>query len=124
MDINNEELTKRFKAGDLDYVFRQAQIIADFLLMTKYKIYDQDVREDMVQECLENFLKKINANKVNPDKNLFSFIWTNSNLRILEILRKEKNRRRIAKFSSYQDLEGLTNYIDFESNVCYRYSVG
>lgn len=114
MDIDKKELSLKFKEGDWDYVFKEAQIIADFILVSKFKVYDQDIRSDMTQDCLENLYKKILANKVNPDKNLFAFIWTNSRLRILEILRKEKNRKRIAKFTSYQNLEGLSNYIDYE----------
>jgi hypothetical protein len=52
----------------------------------------------MKQECAENFLKKIEQGKVDGTRNIFSFIWKNSTFRILEILRKEGNRKRIAYF--------------------------
>jgi len=114
MDINKEELSLKFKEKDWNYVFDKAQTISEFLLVNKFSIYDPDTRNDMVQECLENFYKKILAEKVDPDKNIFAFIWTNSRLRILEILRKERNRNRIATFTSYQELEGMSDYIDYE----------
>lgn len=121
MDINKQELSKKFKEKDWEYVFRQAQTISEFILVSKFNIYDPELRNDMTQECLENFYKKVMADKVDADRNLFAFIWTNSRLRILEILRKEKNRNRIATFINYQDLEGLSDYVDFESNAGDRY---
>lgn len=121
MDIDKNELSEKFKEGDWNYVFKKAQTISEFLLVSKFNVYDPEVRNDMTQECLENFHKKVIANKVDPDKNVFAFIWTNSRLRILEILRKERNRNRIATFTNYQDLEGLSDYVDFESNVGNRY---
>lgn len=114
MDINKEELSLKYKEGDMEYVFKQAQTISEFLVVSKFCIYDPDRKKDIVQECLENLYKKVLANKINPNKNLFAFIWSNSNFRILEILRKERNRKRIARFSSYQDLEGFSNYVDYE----------
>lgn len=123
MDIDKEELKSKYKEGDLDYVFRQARVITDFLLIQKYKVYDEARREDMVQECLENLYKKIIKRKIDSNKNLFSFIWSNSNWRILEILRKERNRRRIATFTQYDDLDenNYSAYIDFDSNAGLRY---
>lgn len=121
MDIDKNELSEKFKEGDWNYVFKKAQTISEFLLVSKFNVYDPEVRNDMTQECLENFHKKVIANKVDPDKNVFAFIWTNSRLRILEILRKERNRNRIATFTNYQDLEGLSDYVDFESNAGNRY---
>jgi DNA-directed RNA polymerase specialized sigma24 family protein len=90
----------------------------------KFKIYDEHYRQDMTQECLENLYKKVLRNKINPNDNIFSFIWTNSNFRILEILRKERNRKRIATFSSYDDLDNnnLSSCIDFDTNVGNRYA--
>lgn len=123
MEINKEELKTKYREGDLDYVFKQAQIISEFLLIQKYKIYDEHLRQDMVQECLENLYKKVLRNKINSNNNVFSFIWTNSNFRILEMLRKERNRRTIATFSPYDDLDenNFSSYIDFESDVGNRY---
>lgn len=124
MEINKEELKTKYREGDLNYVFKQAQIISEFLLIQKYKIYDEHKRQDMVQECLENLYKKVLRNKINSNNNVFSFIWTNSNFRILEMLRKERNRRTIATFSPYDDLDenNLSSYIDFESDVGNRYA--
>ena len=121
MDIDKKELSNKFKEEDWNYVFRQVQTISEFIIVSKFNIYDPEIRNDMMQECMENFHKKVIANKVDSDKNIFAFIWTNSRLRILEILRKERNRNRIATFTSYQDLEGLSNYLDYETNIGNRY---
>jgi DNA-directed RNA polymerase specialized sigma24 family protein len=123
MKIDKDELKQKYKEKNWDYVFKQAQIISNFLLIQKYKIYDENERQDMVQECLENLYKKVLRNKIDPNNNVFSFIWTNSNLRILEILRKERNRKRIATFMPYDDLSenNFTSYIDFDSNTGLKY---
>ena len=123
MNIDKEKLSERFKMQDWDYVFRQAKIISDFLLIQSFKIYDTERREDMSQECLENLQKKILQGKVDPDKNLFAFIWKNSRFRVLEILRKENNRHRIAKFIPYDTLEDTTisDYFDSIEGVGNKY---
>ena len=115
MDIDKDKLSLKFKEGDWTYVFKDAQDISEFLVVSKFGIYDREVKNDMVQECLENFYKKILAKKVDPNKNLFAFIWANSRFRILEMLRKENNRSKIATFISYQAMEGFSNYIDYEA---------
>ena len=89
MNIDKDKLSDKFRLQDWNYVFKQAKIITDFLLIQNFKIYDIERREDMSQECLENFQKKILQKKVDPDKNLFAFIWKNSRFRVLEILRKD-----------------------------------
>jgi len=123
MDIDKEKLSERFKLKDWNYVFKQAKIITDFLLIQSFKIYDKETREDMSQECLENLQKKILQNKVDPEKNLFAFIWKNSRFRTLEILRKETNRRRIASFIPYDTLDdtSMTDYFDNKEGVGNKY---
>lgn len=123
MNIDKEKLAERFKQQDWNYVFKQAKIISDFLLIQSFKIYDKERREDMSQECLENFHKKIQQNKVDPDKNLFAFIWKNSRFRVLEILRKENNRNRIAKFIPYNTLDdtAISDFYDSIEGVGDRY---
>lgn len=123
MDIDKDKLSKKFKEKDWDYVFKEAETISNFLLINKFSIYDEEARNDMSQECLENLHKKILADKIDPDKNLFAFIWANSRFRILEILRKENNRRRIATFVNYDELEGLSDYKDYELYLNNRESV-
>lgn len=123
MDINKEELREKFQEQDWNYVFDKARIISEFLLIQKFNIYDEARRQDMVQECLENFYKKILKGKVNPNQNIFAFIWTNSRYRILEMLRKERNRNRIATFSHYDDLDenNYSSYIDFDAELGEKY---
>lgn len=104
LNINKEELIQKFKKRDWEYVFNAAYRITDYILVQNFKITDADVRQDLVQECCENFYKKILSNKVQEDNNLFSFIWQNSTFRILEILRKERKRKAIASFVSYDTL--------------------
>jgi hypothetical protein len=101
LNINKEELERHFREGDWEYVFAQAYYISDFILSQHFKIYDPSIKEDMKQECVENLWKKVIAGKCDPDQNLFSFFWKNSMFRILEMLRKEKNRKDIANFVSY-----------------------
>jgi DNA-directed RNA polymerase specialized sigma24 family protein len=105
LDIDKEVLNRKYNDGDMDYFFDKAQKITDFVLTKTYKIYDSEKRADMVQECLENLWKKVQQGKIDPTKNLMSFIWTNSNFRIKEILRKEQNRNRIAPMISYDNEE-------------------
>jgi DNA-directed RNA polymerase specialized sigma24 family protein len=120
LDINKEELKQRFFEQDWNYVFNEAYKISDFLISNKFKIFDKEIIDDIKQECMLNLLKKIKQNKINPDKNVFSFIWQNSTYRILEILRKERNRKGIAYFVPYE-------YIDFEVNkkeeVTHKYDI-
>lgn len=105
LDIDKEELKKRFIAEDWDYVFEKAYQISGFLISYKFKILDKDVSDDMKQECVENLLKKISEGKVKPESNVFSFIWKNSIYRILEILRKDRNREKIARFIPYEVID-------------------
>ena len=102
LNVNKEELQKKFKSNDWEYVFDQAYKISEFILSDEFKIYDPVLKEEMKQECMENLWKKIQAGKCDPEQNLFSFFWKNSRFRILEILRKENNRKRIATFIPYE----------------------
>jgi hypothetical protein len=107
LDIDKEELKVRYNKGDWEYVFDKLYKIAEFILVRNYKIYNPEIVEDMKQECAENFFKKIEQGKVDGNNNIFSFIWKNSTFRILEILRKENNRNKIAYFLPY-------DLVDFE----------
>lgn len=123
LDVDKEELTIRFKKSDWNYVFEQASKISDFIISQEFKIFDPEIKNDLRQECVENLWKKILAGKCDPNQNIFSFFWKNSQYRILEILRKEKNRKRIAVFVSYElrdyEIYGETNtgekYIHYEN---------
>lgn len=101
MDIDKAELQEFFVAKEFDSFFSRAKEIADFVLIREFSIYNEEIRRDMNQECMENLWKKILADKVDPTKNLMAFIWQNSRFRILEILRKERNRERIAPMMEY-----------------------
>jgi DNA-directed RNA polymerase specialized sigma24 family protein len=104
--INKEKLKTDFKTRNYNSFFKQAYDIT-------YNIRDPDLRADYVQDCLANLQLKINQGKIQEDNNLFSFIMANSNFRILEILRKERNRNTKVKFISYDMLDDLHNVIDF-----------
>lgn len=121
MNVDKDLLNAKFVSGDMEYVFKEVLNISDFILSNNFKIYNADIRDDIKQECAENFLKKIQQGKVNPNKNaLFAFIWKNSKFRILEILRKERNRDRIAKFISY-DSTDIGNYVDAKIGIGDKY---
>lgn len=120
MNINKEKLSLKFKEGDLDFVFRNVLEISGFIISNNFKIYDYEIKNDMIQECAENFLKKIHQGKVDPNKNLFAFIWRNSSFRVLEIIRKQKNRDRIATFISYNSQE-TTDFFDYTDGIGNKY---
>ena len=107
LDIDKEELKARFVREDWEYVFDKVYKISEFILMKNYSVYNPEILADMKQECAENFFKKIDQGKVDGTKNIFSFIWKNSTFRILEILRKEGNRKKIAYFMPF-------DLVDFE----------
>ena len=113
LDIDKEELKTKFQQEDWNYVFDKVYRISEFIIMRNFRIYNLDVVDDIKQECAENFLKKIESNKINPEQNVFSFIWKNSTFRILEILRKENNRKKIAYFLPF-DLVDYEVYKDEE----------
>lgn len=119
LDIDKEELKNRFVKKDWNYVFDKVYKISEYLLIKEYNIYNPEILADMKQECAENFLKKINQGKVDETRNIFSFIWKNSTFRILELLRKEGNRKRIAYFMSF-------DLVDFEvyknENISNKYA--
>lgn len=104
LGVNKEELVQKFKEQDWDYVFKIAYRISEYLIIQQYKINDYDVVADMAQECCLNLYKKVLDNKIDENKNIFSFIWANSNFRILEILRKERKRKNIALMISYDNI--------------------
>jgi hypothetical protein len=98
MNIEKSKLKKAFEENDWNFVFDKAYEITDYLLTSEFKIFDEEKREVIRQECIENLWKKIVKGKCDPNQNLFSFFWINARFRILEILRKEKGRKRIATF--------------------------
>jgi hypothetical protein len=120
VDIDKEKLKTSFELNDMDYVFKQTEKIIKFLLVRKFNIYDSDIQNDYTQECMLNFYKKILENKVDPSKNIFSFIWKNSNWRILEILRKERKRNDKVVFQSLEDYEDL-DFLDTVSDNSRKY---
>ena len=125
MNIDKELLSKRFKENDMEYVFKQAEDITNYLIVHNFKIYNEEIKNDMCQECLLNFWKKVQQGKCDPDNNVFSFIWQNSTWRILEILRKERNRNEKVKFVCYDDTDenNYSNFIDSKFYIGDRYSV-
>ncbi len=123
MDIDKEKLIELYAKGDMNSFFKEAEKISSFLIMHQFKIYDKDVIEDMTQECLENLWKKIVQGKVDGSKNLFAFVWRNSSFRILEILRKENNRRKKAQFFEYDEIDkGFSDYVVEGSKISAMYS--
>lgn len=119
LDVDKQKLKERYIKKDWNYVFREANNISDFLISSKFKIYDFHTKEDIKQECLLNFWNKVITNKCDPEKNVFSFIWKNSTFKILEILRKESKRRKIATFMPISEYE---DYITFTANIGKKYA--
>lgn len=119
LDVDKQKLKEHYIKKDWNYVFREANNISDFLISSKFKIYDFHTKEDIKQECLLNFWNKVITNKCDPEKNVFSFIWKNSTFKILEILRKESKRRKIATFMPISEYE---DYITFTANIGKKYA--
>lgn len=122
MDIDKEKMALKFQEGDMEYFFAEAEKISSFLIVNHFKIYERERIEDMTQECLENLWKKITQGKVHAHRNLFAFVWRNSTFRILEILRKENNRKKKAQFFEYDELEGISSdYINAAASLGNKY---
>lgn len=117
LNVNKEELKRKFKEKDWEYVFDKAGRISDFIIFQKFKIHDQCAREDLRQECLINLWNKVQAGKCDPERNLFSFIWQNSTFRILEVLRKENHRKKIVRFVPFE----AEDYITFQRKIGKKY---
>lgn len=117
LNVDKEELKEKFIKEDWDYVFDKAAHISDFIISRTFKIYDLHMKEDIKQECLVNFWTKVQAGKCDPERNVFAFIWQNSTYRILEILRKENNRKRIARFMPFES----EDYITFQKEIGEKY---
>ncbi|MFW6026168.1 MAG: hypothetical protein ACOCRX_07480 [Candidatus Woesearchaeota archaeon] len=123
MDVDKDKIVRVFQEGDMESFFKEAEKISSFLIMHHFKIYDREVVEDMTQECLENLWKKVVQGKVDENKNLFAFVWRNSSFRILEILRKESNRKKKAQFCEYDEVEkGFSEYVLEGSRLSAKYS--
>ena len=120
LDVDKDELKKKFGEEDWEYVFDKTYKIAQFILSRSFKIWDPEKLDDMKQECAMNLFTKIQKGKVDPNNNIFAFIWKNSTFRILEILRKEANRKRIVSFINY-DLVDYEIYKYTEVNERYSY---
>lgn len=103
--IEKEELKKRFINKDWNYVLDVCAKVSHYILETTYKYNNISVetREDIVQDCTLDLWRKIQQDKVDPENNIFSLVYKNSNFRILDFLRKEKNRRKKATFISYDE---------------------
>lgn len=117
MDVDKKQLAEFYRKGDFTNFFIEAKKITEYVLMRNFYVYDYHMREEMLQECLENLWKKIVQGKVDPNKNLMSFIWTNSYRRIQEIFRKEYRRSQKVKFVSYE----YSDLYDQASFASYRY---
>lgn len=114
LSIDQEELLKKYKEKDWNYVFKATELISSCILTKYFKIQDYELRKDIIQDCCENLYKKILANKIKEDGNLFCFIWKNSTYRILDVLKKTKNREKIAVFVSY---DALFDGADVDANT-------
>lgn len=118
LNIDKEELKKKYKERNWNYVLKKASEISDFIISNKFKIFDFHEKEDIRQECVMNFWNKIVENKCDPDRNVFSFIWQNSTFKVLEILRKKNKRNSIAMFMPIES----EDYITFAEELGDKYA--
>ena len=103
MDIDKAELQARFIKGDTNYLLKKTYDIAAFIVNNSQSgifIQDRDYREDMIQECVSHFYFNLTKSKIDPNKNIFSFIWISSKRKILEHLRTKVRRTKIRNFES------------------------
>ena len=103
--VEKEELKKRFLAQDWDFVLDVCNRVSMYILETAYKDnnLDYETRMDIAQDCTLDLWRKIQQDKIDPENNIFSLMYKNSNFRILDYLRKERNRRKKASFCSYDE---------------------
>ena len=107
LGISKEFIHKAYVEENMDVFFKESEKIVSYLLVVKYKIFDEEERNDIKQDCLANlFLKHLQGKiKKYDDKglpaNLYSFVYTNSNYRILDHLKKKTNRAKKVQFVSY-----------------------
>lgn len=115
--VEKEELKKRFIAQDWNFVLDVCSRVSMHILETTYKDnkIDIETRQDVAQDCTLDFWRKIQENKVDPENNIFSLMYKNSNYRILDYLRKDRNRKKKVTFTSYDEF--LENVIGDEEGV-------
>ncbi len=115
--VEKEELKKRFINKDWNFVLDVCARVSNYILETTYKDnkIDLETRQDIVQDCTLDFWRKIQEDKVDPENNIFSLMYKNSNFRVLDFLRKDRNRKKKATFVSYD--EYMENVIGEEDVV-------
>lgn len=115
--VEKEELKKRFLARDWNFVLDVCSRVSMYILETTYKDnnFDFETRLDIAQDCTLDLWRKIQQNKIDPENNIFSLMYKNSNFRILDYLRKERNRKSKISFCSYDEF--IENTVSNEEGI-------
>lgn len=115
--VEKEELKRRFLCKDWNFVLDVCTRVSLHILETTYKDnnIDIDTRLDIAQDCTLDLWRKIQQDKIDPENNIFSLIYKNSNFRILDFLRKERNRKAKVTFCSYDEF--MENVIGTEEGI-------
>jgi hypothetical protein len=109
--IDKKTLHSYYVDGDMNKFFKDSEKIVNYLLHQKYKFVDQEELEDVRQVCLMNLYQKHLEGKIKKfdkegnEANLYSFVWTNSNFRILDHLKKKSNRAKKITWISYDEYQ-------------------
>ena len=114
MTIDKQELNEKFLIdNDWEYVFSKAYEISKFVIGRHFKILDEDSKEELAQRCVIDLWEKILSKKHEKyKKNIFSFIYNNSNFKVKDILKSVNSRNKIAQFVTLED------NMDFEDTRC------
>ena len=104
MTIDKKELNEKFAENDWNYVFNKAYEISKFVIVRNFNILDGDSKEELAQRCVTDLWEKIIKNKHKKyKKNMFSFIYNNSNFKVKDILKSVNNRNKIAQFVTLEE---------------------
>ena len=120
LSIDKEEYNREFKDKNWEYIFKETKNIINFILENNYKILDENTKDDLIQECLENLWYKIQNNKIKNSDNLFGYVWKNSSFKIRELFRISKNKNKIAQFVSIEKINDLEDESKEQKQIIIR----
>lgn len=106
MKIENSVLQQKVIEKDYNFILDKAYQIASSIVSSPQKginVFDYEQREDLVQESVSHIYKNLIENKINPEKNVFNFIYTSCRNKIIENLRVTSRRKRIRYFEQYDE---------------------
>lgn len=106
MKIENSILQEKVIEKDYEYILDKAYQIASSIVSSPQKginVFDLEMREDLIQESVAHIYKNLIEDKINPERNVFNFIYTSCRNKIIEHLRVHSRRKRIRFFEQFDE---------------------